>query len=74
MMEHSKALTERFRRVVEARGLGAECDVVVERDGRWFVLRGRVDSHGTRSALISQVPEIDGARWVVDHLQVGRTR
>jgi len=47
-----------------------ECSLEVEKRGRWFVLRGRVDSQLTKSRLIGMVPEVDGAQWIVDRLHV----
>lgn len=44
----------------------------MSREGRWFVLTGDVDSQGTKSALISLVPRVDGAQWVVDRIRVRR--
>lgn len=61
---------ERCRQLIDGLDLRDRCAVRVEKDGHWFVLRGTVDSHRTRTALICMVPEIDGASWVVDHLRV----
>ena len=65
---------EKYAKMIDALGLHDTCVVKVEKDGHWFVLRGTVDSHRTRTALISMVPEIDGACWVVDHLRVSDAR
>ncbi|MFO8071068.1 MAG: hypothetical protein R6V85_04260 [Polyangia bacterium] len=48
-----------------------EGQVEVERQGKWFVLEGTVDSHRTRSQLFSLVPRKDGAQWIVDRIRVG---
>jgi hypothetical protein len=69
-----RAYLERYAKMIDALGLHDTCVVSVEKDGHWFVLRGTVDSHTTRTALISMVPEIDGACWVVDHLRVTDAR
>lgn len=50
----------------------ASGQVEVEKRGKWFVLRGHVDSHRTRSELFKMVPErSDGGRYIVDRLRVG---
>jgi hypothetical protein len=68
---HVKQLLSRSEELFKRQGVHKQCSVDVERLGRWFVLRGRVDSHRTRSQLFSMVPKKDGARWIVDHLRVG---
>ena len=45
--------------------------VEVELKGKWYVLRGSVDCHRTRSQLFRLVPRVDGAQWIVDHIRVG---
>lgn len=68
---HVKLLLTRSQELLKRHGVHEQCSVEVERQGRWYVLRGRVDSHRTRSQLFSMVPKKDGARWIVDHLRVG---
>jgi hypothetical protein len=68
-IEHLCRIRERIGLLVEK---GAEpCAVEVDRQGKWFILRGKVNSHLTRSHLFDLIPEIDGARWIVDQLRVG---
>ena len=67
--------TERFARRAQRRleRLGARgVNVRVERDGPWFVLRGRVASQRQRTTLFDAVPRDRGARWIVDGIRVGR--
>jgi len=59
-------------RMLEERGLDREFGLRAFRRGRWFLIGGRVDSHQTKSIIFSLVPEIDGARWIVDRVHVGR--
>ena len=63
---------ESGQRALEERGLDREFGLRVFRRGRWFLIGGRVDSHQTKSIIFGMVPEIDGARWIVDRLHVGR--
>jgi hypothetical protein len=63
---------ERSRRFLRERGLARTVSVRVEKRGKWLVLRGQVDSAGTKSALFGLVPRVGGAAWIVDHLHVGR--
>jgi hypothetical protein len=65
-------LQKRSEEVVNARGVRAQCDFTVRRDGRWCVFDGRVDSQSTKTELFGLVPEVDGAHWIVDRLQTGR--
>jgi hypothetical protein len=67
---HVRKLLRRSREILERRGVHQSCSVDIERRGRWYVLRGRVDSHRTRSQLFGMIPEADGAQWIVDHLRV----
>lgn len=46
-------------------------NVRVTREGQWFVLRGRVASQRLRTRLFDAVPRRDGAKWVVDGIEVG---
>jgi len=57
--------------VLRERGLGSEFGLQVFRHGCWFFIGGRVDSHQTKSIIFALVPELDGARWIVDRLHVG---
>lgn len=57
---------------LEERGLDREFGLRAFRRGNWFLIGGRVDSHQTKSIIFGLVPEIDGARWIVDRLLVGR--
>jgi len=66
-------LTARGTEILRRRGVDGRCSVQIEQSGRWFVLRGRVDSHGTRSRLFGAIPESNGARWIVDKLRIGFT-
>lgn len=61
---------ERSRRFLERRDACGDCRLEVEKRGRWFILRGRVDSHPTKSCLIGMVPKVKGAQWIVDRLHV----
>jgi hypothetical protein len=67
-------LQKKSEEVVNARGVRAECDFRVRRDGRWCIFDGRVDSQSTKTELFGLVPEVDGALWIVDKLQTGRGR
>jgi len=46
------------------------CDVEIGRRGRYIVLDGKVDSHGTKARLFGMVPRIDGRQWIVDRLRI----
>lgn len=59
-------------RVLEERGLDREFGLRAFRHGRWFLIGGRVDTHQTKSIVFGLVPEMDGARWIVDRLHVGK--
>ena len=59
-------------RVLSERGLGREYWLRVIRHGHWFLIGGRVDSHQTKLIIFGLVPEIEGARWIVDRLHIGR--
>ncbi len=52
---------------------GSDWNVQVRQEDHWFVLTGWVDSFGTKGRLLSAVPEIEGARWIVDRIRVGFT-
>jgi hypothetical protein len=56
--------------VLAERGVEELCDLEVLRDGNWFIFDGSVDSQTTKIELLSLVPEIDGASWIVDRLRV----
>jgi len=64
-------LSNRARSIVSDIPRGFACDVEVSKEGRWFTLSGRVGTQHEKSALFELVPEIDGARWIVDRLHVG---
>ncbi|MFO8073214.1 MAG: hypothetical protein R6V85_15185 [Polyangia bacterium] len=65
-----RSFVERGRRLRNKRSASGQ--VEVEKRGKWFVLRGHVDSHRTRSELFKMVPErSDGGRYIVDRLRVG---
>ena len=49
---------------------GRHSRVEIERMGRWYILRGEVDSMRTKCAVIQQIPVEDGARWIIDHIHV----
>jgi len=57
---------------VRRHGVADVCDFTVERDGRWWVFDGKVDSQMTKCSLIDLTPTVDGAQWVVDKLRVHR--
>jgi hypothetical protein len=59
------------RELLAAHGTPSGCEVSVSKRGRWFVLRGRVGCHATRAAIFGLVPEMEGARWIVDELRCG---
>jgi hypothetical protein len=59
-------------RVLQERGLDREFGLRAFRRGRWFLIGGRVDTYQTKSIVFGLVPEIEGARWIVDRLHVGR--
>jgi hypothetical protein len=69
---HLDDFLENGHRALSERGLGREYGLRVVRHGRWFLIGGRVDSHQTKSIVFALVPEMDGARWIVDRLHVGR--
>ena len=56
--------------MVAAPGDSSLYNVDVSMDGEWCVLEGTVDSHGTKAALFSLVPSLEGRRCIVDRLQV----
>lgn len=62
---------QRARAFLVDRGVQKRCSLEVHRNRNWFVLDGRVDSYGTKIALVNLVPKIEGARWVVDRVHIG---
>ena len=68
---HVRRLIERADRYLSEKDLAQRCSLMVERQGRWFMIAGRVDSHRTKTAIFGLVPEQDGAQWIVDRLHVG---
>lgn len=60
---------QRTERMVSA---GNQGYVTVERQGRWLVFSGRVVSQEVKRRIFASVPERQGARWIVDRLEVGR--
>lgn len=64
-------LARRARQLIGQGEKLAPCKVSISMQGRWFTISGRVDSQRTKSALFELVPEIDGARWIVDRVHVG---
>lgn len=62
---------ERADRYLSAEVLAQRCSLMVEKQGHWFMIGGRVDSHQTKTAIFGLVPELDGAKWIVDRLHVG---
>ena len=52
------------------RGVGHLCQVQVNKRGRFFELKGRVDSFWTRSVLFALVPKYRGQRYIIDKLRV----
>jgi hypothetical protein len=63
-------MLRKSREVLAERGVEDLCDLEVLRDGNWFILDGNVDSQTTKTELLSLVPEIDGASWIVDRLRI----
>ena len=57
---------------LEERGLDREFGLRAFRRGHWFLIGGRVDSHQTKTIIFALVPELDGARWIVDRMHVGK--
>ena len=57
-------------RFLADRGLGFDCNVIVNNNGKWFEFDGVVDSQLTRSTLFSLVPLNDGRQQIIDKLQV----
>jgi hypothetical protein len=66
------AFVQRWQTLIEERGICQDCMIEVEREDHWFVIHGWVNSFGTKGMLFELVPEIDGARWIVDRVRVGR--
>jgi osmotically-inducible protein OsmY len=64
-------IARRIRRLLRDGKGGAPCNLQVERKGNWFTLEGRVETQRMKSAIFEMVPEIDGARWIVDKIHVG---
>ena len=45
--------------------------VRIEKQGKWHVVSGTVDSHRTKVRYLSSVPTgNDGVRWIVDRLKI----
>ena len=65
-------LQSRWHQYVSENGLADKCEVNIDRRENWFVLDGWVDSFKTKCQLLDMVPEIDGARWIVDRIRIGR--
>jgi hypothetical protein len=74
MADDAWLVFKRGKQFLADNSLEEKCEWEVQKDGRWFVLKGWVDSHVTRSALFGLVPEDDGAQWIIDYLRVGRPR
>lgn len=70
----SSALVRQFRERADqflARNEAVDCcDVEIGRRGRYIVLDGKVDSHGTKARLMGMVPRVDGKQWIVDRLRI----
>jgi len=72
--EARESFLRRSRSYLEKKDLADTCEVKVDEKDHWLVLRGKVDSHGTRGKLLAMVPKIKGAQWVIDRLRVGKKR
>jgi len=66
-----RRLMRRAEGYLSEQALAEACSLAVKKQGRWFTISGKVDSHRTKTALFGLVPEHDGARWIVDRLRVG---
>jgi hypothetical protein len=67
-----EALLVRWQQHLSEHGLIGKCDVRFDRRENWFILDGWVDSFRTKCRLLDMIPEIDGARWIVDRIRIGR--
>jgi hypothetical protein len=65
-----RTFIEKSRRFLNKIDACGECRLEVEKQGRWFILRGQVDSQPVKSRLIGMVPKVEGAQWIVDRLHV----
>lgn len=68
--ELTRKVEERARELDRQAGPGKRLEVEVERRGKWFVLKGWVNSLKLKSRLLARVPRIHGAQWVIDRLRV----
>ena len=48
-----------------------DCDIIVSKKDKWYVLEGKVDTFGHKSQVFSLVPEYEHARWIIDRIHVG---
>jgi hypothetical protein len=59
-----------YRELFASLNLHQKFNVEAEKKGNWFVLKGQVDCQRTKLELFRIVPQVDGARWIVDHVQI----
>jgi hypothetical protein len=68
--KHSvRELKREVDRYLRERDLGALCNVTVKKNGRWFELKGTINSLCTKWAIFSLVPRIEGRQYIIDKLQ-----
>ncbi len=67
-----RSISRTLQGYLEEQDLCEMCSLEVAKQGDWYVLKGKVDSHRTRAELFDLVPEREGARWIVDELHVGK--
>ncbi|HUU00114.1 MAG TPA: hypothetical protein VM425_01595 [Myxococcota bacterium] len=67
-----EALLVRWHQYLSENGLTGKCDVNIDRRENWFILDGWVDSFKTKCCLLDMIPEINGSRWIVDRIRIGR--
>lgn len=66
-----EALRQRARKLLQEKAQGDAFHLKISQQGRWFTLEGRVESQHIKSKIIEIVPEVQGARWIVDRIHVG---
>lgn len=55
------------------RDTDVDINIDIKRRGKWFVLRGFVDSYKTKLKLFSWVPKFAGKQHIVDKVRVRNT-
>ena len=66
-----ESFIEKAKKLFSDRGVTDRCDLSVQKEDGWYVLKGRLDSHHTKARLFRLVPKQGGGRWIIDKLKIG---